>query len=110
MQALQSILESSGGIKFGATVDLTFDALTRSPQDATSLADVVRFLASMMQMQRQKDPRAAILANAFDNMNLTATADRLHLSMSIPEQSIEQLAELGPPKPGTSMHLHAHAQ
>ena len=110
MQALQSILESSGGIRFGATVDLTFDALTRSPQDATSLADVVRFVASMMQMQRQKDPKAAILANAFDDMNLTATADRLHLSMSIPEQSIEQLAESGPTKAGTSIQFHAHAQ
>lgn len=110
MQALQSILESSGGIRFGSTVDLTFDALTRSPQDATSVADVVRFVASMIQMQRQKDPRAAILANAFDNMNLTATADRLHLSMSIPEQSMEQLADLGPPNAGTSIHARAHAQ
>jgi hypothetical protein len=109
MQALQSILESSVGIRFGATVDLTFDALTRSPQDATSLADVVRFVASMMQMQRQKDPKAAILANAFDDMNLTATADSLHLSMSIPERSIEQLAELGPTK-ATSIQSHAHAQ
>ncbi len=110
VQALQSILESSGGIRFGSTIDLTFDALTRSPQDATSLADVVRFVASLLQMQRQKDPRAAILAGALDNMNLTTTADRLHLLIAIPEQSLEQLAELGPPNSRAAAHPHAHAQ
>ena len=40
MQALQSVLASSGGVRFGNTVDLTIDATARSPQDATSLADV----------------------------------------------------------------------
>ncbi|MBV9498554.1 MAG: hypothetical protein JO138_04205 [Acidobacteriaceae bacterium] len=110
VQALQSILESSGGIRFGSTIDLTFDALTRSPQDATSLADVVRFVASLLQMQRQKDPRAAILAKALDNMDLTTTADRLHLGIAIPEQSLEQLAQLGPPNSGTAVHPRAHAQ
>ncbi len=95
-QALQSILESSGGIRFGSTVDVTVDAVARSPQDATSVADVVRFLASTLQMQREKDPRAAILASALDTMNLTTNSDKVHLSIAIPEKSMEQLAELGP--------------
>ncbi len=95
-QALQSVLESSGGIRFGSSVDVTIDAVARSPQDAVSLSDVVRFLASTLQMQRQKDPRAAILANALDNMNLTTNGNNLHLALSIPEKSMEQLAELGP--------------
>ena len=98
-QALQSVLASSGGIRFGDTVDLTLDAITRSPQDATSLADVVRFLGSTLQMERTKDPRAAILASALDNMNLTTDGSDMHLAVSIPEKSMEQLAELGP-KPG----------
>lgn len=96
MQALKSVLASSGGVRFGNTVDLTIDAMARSPQDATSLEDVVRFLSSMLQMQRQKDPRAAILANTLDNMNLTTQGNTLHLALSIPEKSMEQLAELGP--------------
>jgi hypothetical protein len=97
VQALQSVLASSGGVRFGSTVALTIDATARSPQDATSLEDVVRFFASMLQMQREKDPRAAILANALDNMNLAAQGNTLHLAISIPEKSMEQLAELGPP-------------
>lgn len=96
MQALQSILASSGGVRFGNTVDLTINATARSPQDATSLEDVVRFFASMLQMQRQKDPRAAILASALDNMTLAVQGNNLLLAVSIPEKSMEQLADLGP--------------
>ncbi len=96
MQALQSILASSGGIRFGNTVDVTIDASARSPQDATSLEDVVRFFASMLQMERQKDPRAAILASALDNMTLAVKGNNLLLAVSIPEKSMEQLADLGP--------------
>jgi hypothetical protein len=103
-QALQSVLESSGGITFGSTVNLSFDAITRSAQDATSLADVVRFFASMVQMQRQNDPRAAIFASALDNMKLASSGNAMHVSLSMPEKSLEQLAELGP-GPG---HIRQH--
>jgi|GEM_PF-1683873 len=103
-QALQSVLQSSGGIQFGDVVQLSFDAVTRSPKDATSLADVVRFVAGMVQMQRQNNARADILATALDQMNLTANGDAMHVSISLPEKSLEQLAELGP-KP-----MHRHAQ
>ncbi len=95
-KAIQSIRQCSGGMRFGDAIDVTFDASTRSAQDATSLADVLRFGASMVQMQRGKDPRAAILAGALDQMNLRATGDHLSLSFSLPEKSLEQMAELHP--------------
>lgn len=105
-QALQSILQASGGMRFGNTVDFSFDAVTRSPKDATSLADVVRFFASMLQMSRQKDPRAEIAASAFDNMNLTTDGDAMHFSISLPEKSLEQLMEGAP----TSFAVHPHRE
>lgn len=95
-EALSSISQSSGGISFGNVVQLSFDAVTRSPKDATSLADVVRFLTSMVQMQRQSDPRAGIVASSFDKMSLTTTGSNVHIAMSIPENSLEQLADLKP--------------
>lgn len=101
-QALQSVVAASSGVRFGNTVDLTIDATARSPQDATSLEDVVRFLASMLQMQRQKDPRTAILAGALDSMTLAVHGNNLLLSISIPEKSMEQLADLGPGNHRTS--------
>lgn len=105
-QALQSVVQSSGGIQFGSTIRLSFDAITRSAQDATSLADVVRFFASMIQMSRQKDPRAGIAASAFDNMNLSTEQNAMHLSLSLPEKSLEELVNSGP----TGAGAHPHAQ
>lgn len=95
-EALQSILQSSGGIHFGDTVTLSFNAQTRSDKDAISLEDVVRFVSSMIQMQRQNDPRAAILASALDNMQMTTNGPALHVSVSLPEKNLEQLAEAHP--------------
>jgi hypothetical protein len=94
-QAMQSVTQSSGGIRFGETVQASFQAITRSPQDANALADVIRFLASMVRM-RQDDPRAAILAPALDSMALFTAGNTVHFSLSIPEKSLEQLAELRP--------------
>jgi hypothetical protein len=95
-KALQGVVQSSGGVKLGSMVETTFDALTRSPQDATSLSDVIRFMASMLQMQRQNDPRAEILASALDGMTLQNSGNSIHFAVSMPEKSLEQLADLGP--------------
>ena len=105
-QALESILEASGGLRFGSTVDVSFDAVARSPQDASSLADVVRFFASMVQLSRQKDPHAAIIASAFDNMTLATSGDTMHFAISLPESVIEQLVEAAPS--GGPMHPRSH--
>jgi hypothetical protein len=94
-QAMQAVTQSSGGIRFGETVQASFQASTRSPQDANALADVIRFLASMVRMQ-QDDPRAAILAPALDSMALSTAGNTVQFSLSIPEKSLEQLAELRP--------------
>jgi hypothetical protein len=95
-KALQGVVQSSGGVKLGSTIETTLDAVTRSAQDATSLSDVIRFMASMVQMQRQNDPRAGILATALDGMTLESTGAAVHFAVSIPEKSLEQLAEAAP--------------
>ncbi len=103
-EALQSITQASGGMSFGDVVQLSCDAITRSPKDATSLGDVVRFFASMVQMQRQSDPRAGIVASSFDKMTVTTDGNNVHIGMSIPEKSLEQLAELKPQQRTTHTH------
>jgi hypothetical protein len=92
-KALQGVVQSSGGVKLGATIATTLDAVTRSPQDATSLSDVIRFMASLVQMQRQNDPRAGILATAVDGMTLESAGPAVHFAISMPEKSLEQLAD-----------------
>jgi hypothetical protein len=102
-QALKGVLQSSGGVKLGATIATTFDAVTRSEKDAQSLTDVIRFMASMVQMQRQSNPQAGILANALDGMTLQNSGTAVHLAVSLPEKSLEQLAEIGP-RAGVAVH------
>lgn len=91
--ALQAIVQSNGGVRFGDQIALSFQALTRSDKDAQSLADVVRFVSSMVQMKRQENPQLGILATAFDGMNLATNGNTMTVGMNIPEQSFEQLAQ-----------------
>jgi hypothetical protein len=90
--AIQAIVQSSGGVHFAAdAVQVAFDALTRSEKDAQSLTDVVRFFASMIQMQRQNQSQAALLAPVFDQMQLTTGGNTVHIALSVPETTVEQL-------------------
>jgi hypothetical protein len=85
---VQSIQQASGGIKFGDMVALTIQAVARSPQDATSLADVVRFLMGMVQMnQNAKNPALTALVNS---LQLSTTGNTMTVSLSLPETQIEQ--------------------
>ena len=89
---VRSISQSSGGIKFGNTVQFSFDALTKTDKDAMSLADVVRFVASAAQVKRDQDPNAALLAPALDNLKLTSAGNAVHVATSLPEDSLEAFA------------------
>lgn len=94
-RALQSVIRSSGGVSFGPSASVAFHAVTRSAQDATALADVLRFLASMAQMQSGKDPRAASLAPALDSMKLNVAGSAVDVSLQVPESVLEQMAHPG---------------
>jgi hypothetical protein len=109
-QALQSVQEASGGIQLGDMIRFTFDAVTRSAKDATSLADVVRFFASMVQMQRQKDPRAEMAAAAFDDMQLRTDGDAVHVSLAFPEKTLEKLADSAAPAMGGNVQVTPNKQ
>ncbi len=93
--ALQSVHQAAGGLLFGDPIQLSFDAITRSPQDAKSLVDVMRFAASFVQMQRSSGPQAEVLASAMDSMVVSAADNNFHASLAIPEKSLEQIADAG---------------
>lgn len=95
-QVLKSIVQSDGGILFGGVAQMSLDASTRSPQDATALSDVIRFLSNLVQTQGQNDPQAALLAKALENMNLSTDNSDVHVSLSVPEQDLEHLAQARP--------------
>ncbi|HYZ86405.1 MAG TPA: hypothetical protein VE621_18470, partial [Bryobacteraceae bacterium] len=89
-QILQSIEQISGGLTFGANVVIAAEATTRSDRDAVALADVLRFLASMAQMNRDR-PEAAQFAGLLDTLELNTRANVTTVRLSVPQSRIEDL-------------------
>jgi hypothetical protein len=87
---LQAIEQTSGGVKFGTTVQVAGEAVTRSDKDATALVDVVNFLTSMIQLNRER-PEVAQFATALDSLKVTAAGTAVRLTISIPETDIERM-------------------
>ncbi len=85
----QAVMQASGGLRFGDSVVLTADAVTRSDKDAQSLEDVVRFLASMIQSNAQANPLSQQLAAILSALTLSTSANVMHLSLSVPEAQME---------------------
>jgi hypothetical protein len=89
---LQAALQASGGIKFATTaVTVSAEVLAKSPQDAQSMIDVLRFGASMVQMNRKQGGAAANAASLLDTATFTTNGSVAKISLSLPEQQIEQL-------------------
>jgi hypothetical protein len=83
-------------VLFGSSLQITVDAIARSDKDASALADVLRFGGSLLQMKGPSDPHSALLASALNQMVVSAAGQSVHLSLSLPETTLEQLAETRP--------------
>jgi hypothetical protein len=92
---LQGALQLSAAVRFSATeVTLSVEVLARSAQDAQSMADLVRFLAGMLQASRAQDPNApnaSKLPSLAEAAKVSSTGSMMHLVLSVPEQEMEQL-------------------
>src|SRR5580658_8494055 len=88
---LAAINQVSGGIRFGDTVTISAEAVTRSEKDAQALVDVVKFFAGLVQLNRQKDPAAGQVATLLDTLKTTTAGNITNISLAIPEAQLEQL-------------------
>jgi hypothetical protein len=88
---LGAVQQASGGVKFGPTVQLNAEALTRSPKDAAALVDVVKFVAGLIQTNRQSDTTAAQVSTLLDSLKATAQGNLMTMTLSIPETTLEQM-------------------
>ena len=97
---LQAIQLASGGVKFGdKTVVVSAHAVARSDKDAESLRDVVKFLAGLVQLNKDSDPNAQKAATLLDTLQVNASGNTMTLSLSIPETAMEQLLVPPPGRP-----------
>jgi hypothetical protein len=88
---MAAINQVSGGIRFGDTVTISAEAVTRSEKDAQALVDVVKFFAGLVQLNRQKDPAAGQVATLLDTLQTSTSGNVTNISLAIPEHALEQL-------------------
>lgn len=94
MQPLQKINQASGGIKFGSMVTISAEAVAQTDADATALADVIRFLATMVQANSQNSGTVDWSA-VMGNLNVSTQASVVTVSLAIPEDQFERLTPSG---------------
>jgi hypothetical protein len=94
-----AINQTSGGIRFGDTVTISAEAVTRSEKDAQALVDVVKFFAGLVQLNKQNNPAAGQVATLLDSLQASATGNTTTISLAIPEQQLEQLLSQAHAKP-----------
>ena len=90
---LQAINQASGGIKFGPNVRFSVEAVTRSDKDAGALVDVVRFIAGMIQLNRDKSATASNFSSLVDTMELKTSGNVMSMSLLIPEAQLEKILD-----------------
>ena len=87
---VKSILQTSGGVKLGAIIQISGEAVANSDKNATALADVVRFLGTMVQSNAPAASAAAITA-LVQSLDVKADGNTVKVALAIPEQQIEGL-------------------
>lgn len=88
--ALSSIREASAGITFSsAGASVTGEAVTSTGQDALAIAAMGQLLLAMA--QSNKAPNAQSGAALLQNAQITADGPTIRLTLSIPEQQLEQM-------------------
>jgi len=87
---LKSILQTSGGVKFGQTVQFSGQAVADSSQNATALADVVRFLGNMAQANAPAAAATAI-ASLMQSLSVQTDGNTINLAAALPESQLENL-------------------
>jgi hypothetical protein len=89
--AVKSILQVSGGLTFGPKLLIAFEVVTRTEQDATSMADGLRALVGMATMGDSAKQFAPLL----QNLDLRAEGATMKLNLAIAEEDIIKLLPPG---------------
>jgi hypothetical protein len=88
---MQQVQQMAGGVKFGASVVGTAAIQADNAADATQLGNTLQFFVNLMQMQSQKNPQMANLAQAF---SINATGTTVNVTITLPEAQFQQLFQM----------------
>jgi len=84
---LRGISSFAAGVQFGNQVDIGMEAETRSTQDATSLADVLRFAAAL----GQSNQAAAQLGNLLSTLTITTEGNFVRAALKMSQADLEKM-------------------
>jgi hypothetical protein len=87
---LKTVQQTSGGVKFGAIIQLSAEAVARNDKDASALADVVRFLGTMVQSNAPTAGAAAI-TSLIQSLDVKADGNTVRVALAIPEEQLEKV-------------------
>ena len=94
--AAQAALQISAGLRLApGQATLSADILTRSPQDAQAMANVLKFAIGMLQSNGNQSPAPPLAADAAE---ISARGSVTHVVVSVPERQLEQLLLPNQPK------------
>lgn len=88
---VKNIQSSSGGVKFGANVEISGQAVANSEASAKALADIVRLVAGLVRMSGAQDPKMAGIAQLVQSLKIANSGNEVNISASIPEAQLEAL-------------------
>jgi hypothetical protein len=86
----QNVQQAAGSVTFGAQVVFTGEATCDTAQNASTLADMIKLLINIAQMQTGTDPTAAALVKS---VSVTANGNVVTSSASLPEDVFQQLLQ-----------------
>jgi len=98
---IAKVQQSSGGLKFGANLAISLEAVSQTDQDAAALAAVLKALPALAPLEGSKG-QFADTAALLRSLNVTTEGHVTKISMSVPETQIEELmqrANTGQPPP-----------
>ena len=75
-------------------VRVSAEAVTRSEKDAGALEDVVRFIAGIIQLNKEYTAASGV-SSLMDTMVLNTAGNVMTLSLSIPEAQLENMLNSG---------------
>ena len=93
---LLAIQQISGGVKFpsaaqGSGAQFAAELLLDSPQDATSLLNVLNFVVGLLQMNTSNIPAGGRIVALLGNLQASVNGSTLNVGLNVPESTLEQL-------------------
>ncbi len=90
-QPLQNLQQTSAGVKFGTSVNVSAEAVEDTAQNANALGDLLRLVVALVQTN-QSNPQIAPVIPVLQSLTISTKGTALEVTLAIPEELLEQLA------------------